>query len=115
MTTTQSQRQYSEGYGIWYYPLKWEKVLGCHYEAAIQADDADIELPHKCYHLSIEKYHSRKYVVFAEEHNPEDFTADKKEATFTTLREAKAFAQDFAKEWIACQTAIMDADDPADC
>lgn len=101
------ERQYSEGYGVWYYPLQWVKDGG-YYSAPICADDYQLEKPQQCYHVSIEKVHDKKYVVFAEDHNPEDFTGDASDATFRTLKEAKAFAQDFALDWIACETANLD-------
>ena len=52
--------------------------------------------------VTIEKT-GRRYQVFTGEHNPDDFTGDADDATFFTLKEAKVFAQDFAKSWVWCE------------
>jgi len=95
--------QYSEGYGVNYYPLKWKKD-GDFYSAPIQWTDSHLENPYYCYWVNIEKDNG-KYIVYAEDHNTEDFTGDAKDATFKTLKEAKAFAQDFALDYICCEIA----------
>jgi hypothetical protein len=41
-------RLYSEGYGVWYYPLKWVKENGV-YSAPIQANDQQLEDTYNCY------------------------------------------------------------------
>ena len=81
-------------------PLTYHHSMKDYREAPIQWRDE--QNPKNLLWVTIEKTGSR-YQVFTDEHNLDDFTGDANDATFKTLKEAKVFAQDFAKSWVWCE------------